>query len=289
MASNKISPAHRTALIMPKEEFRFQLVEQISLGNQLTSRKIVNVPELEVVEKEFEQWDDFNIELLKSAFNKTLNEYRAAYANAGQMIGVEAVYRGASIHNPKHRAATLGERLRVKVAALESLLGKLRLIHSEVENLITKSEQLPMGDTVLIIHGHDEAMKNAVQLFLNRAGLKDVVLHEQPDKNRTVIEKLIEEGANAAYAISLLSPDDVLQDGTVRARQNVILEIGYFIGKIGRERVRILKKGDVEIPSDLSGILYENFDAQGAWKIKLLKEMEAIGLPIDLVTVMKKF
>jgi predicted nucleotide-binding protein len=126
-------------------------------------------------------------------------------------------------------------------------------------------------------------MKKAVQLFLTRANLKDIVLHEQPDKNRTVIEKLIEEGNSAAYVIALLSPDDTQEDGTVRARQNVVLEIGYFIGRLGREKVRLLRKGEVVIPSDLQGILFENYDNEGAWRIKLLKEMQAAGLPIDLV------
>lgn len=154
----------------------------------------------------------------------------------------------------------------------------------------TPSNIIPtITTTVFIIHGHDEEMKRSVQLFLNRAELKDVVLHEQPDKSRTIIEKLIDEGANAGYVIALLSPDDVQGDGTLRARQNVILEIGYFIGKLGRDKVRLLKRGDTEVPSDLQGILFDTYDTAGAWRVKLAKELKSAGLPVNIENVITKF
>jgi predicted nucleotide-binding protein len=143
------------------------------------------------------------------------------------------------------------------------------------------------GNTVFIIHGHDGHLMTEVQLLLHRAGVNNIVLHEQADKGRNIIEKLIEETVSANYAIALLSPDDLLYDGTKRARQNVILEIGYFLGKLGKSRVRLLKKGDVEIPSDLSGILYENYDESGSWKIKICKELQAVGIFVDLEAVVK--
>lgn len=144
------------------------------------------------------------------------------------------------------------------------------------------------GNTVFIIHGHDNGLKTEVQLLLTRAGVNNVVLHEQPDKGRTIIDKLVGESFNSNYAIALLSPDDKLANGSTRARQNVILEIGYFIGRLGKERVRLLKKGDMEIPSDLQGILYENYDLAGAWKMKLCKELIAVGIFVDIEAVASK-
>jgi predicted nucleotide-binding protein len=144
------------------------------------------------------------------------------------------------------------------------------------------------GNTVFIIHGHDDEIKAEVQLLLTRAGVNNIVLHEQPDKGRTIIDKLVEESNNSNYAIALLSPDDKALDGSARARQNVILEIGYFIGKLGKERVRILRKGEIEIPSDLSGVLYENYDPVGAWKIKLCKELIAAGIYVDIEAVTRQ-
>lgn len=143
------------------------------------------------------------------------------------------------------------------------------------------------GDIVFIIHGHDNELKAEVQLLLTRAGVNNIVLHEQPDKGRTIIDKLIGESSNSNYAIALLSPDDKLEDGETRARQNVILEIGYFIGLLGKERVRLLKKGDIEIPTDLSGVLYEKYDDAGAWKMKICKELLAVGIYVDIEEVSK--
>ncbi len=153
----------------------------------------------------------------------------------------------------------------------------------------TASDEDGVGGRIFIIHGHDIEMKNAVQLVVSRAQLDDVVLHEQPDRGRTVIDKLIEESAHAAYAVALLSPDDALAHGILRARQNVILEIGYFLGKLGKSRVRLLKRGDVEIPSDLSGILYEDYDDGGNWRIKLLRELKAAGIEFDVDKAVEKY
>jgi predicted nucleotide-binding protein len=144
------------------------------------------------------------------------------------------------------------------------------------------------GNTVFIIHGHDDQLKTEVQLLLARAGVNNLVLHEQPDKGRTIIDKLVEESFSSNYAIALLSPDDKLEDGSKRPRQNVILEIGYFIGRLGKERVRLIKRGDIEIPSDLHGILYENYDSPGVWKMKICKELIAVGIFVDIETVASK-
>ncbi|MDI9312486.1 MAG: nucleotide-binding protein [Limnohabitans sp.] len=143
--------------------------------------------------------------------------------------------------------------------------------------------------TAFIIHGHDNELKTEVQLLLKRAGVSSIVLHEQPDKGRTIIDKLVGETQIAGYAIALLTPDDLTRDGNTRARQNVILEIGYFLGLLGKERLRMIVKGQVEIPSDLQGILYEKHDNSGAWKIKLLKELQAVGIYVDIQAAINEF
>lgn len=173
----------------------------------------------------------------------------------------------------------------------------LDYFNKALEDILNADQQISVDkrideikvDRIFIIHGHDNELKKEVQLLLYRANLTDIVLHEQPDSGGTIIDKLIEESKSACYVIALLSPDDELADGTTRARQNVILEIGYFLGKLGKERVRLLKKGAVDIPSDLQGILYQDYDEHGAWRIKLLKEMKAVGISVDIDSVVKKF
>lgn len=169
-------------------------------------------------------------------------------------------------------------------------LNKLEADYQKPERIVSiRREEKIMGKRVFIIHGHDNELKTQVQLTLTRAKLEEIVLHECPDKGRTIIDKLEQESDGACYAIALLSPDDELTDGKLRARQNVILEIGYFIGKLGKERVRLLKRGNVEIPSDLQGILYTTYDENGAWKISLLKEMQAVGIELEIDKVIAKY
>ncbi|MCF8356033.1 MAG: nucleotide-binding protein [Melioribacteraceae bacterium] len=164
----------------------------------------------------------------------------------------------------------------------QEVLQEIVNANPEIENNQIKKVT---GDTVFIVHGHDNELKTEVQLLLTRAGVNNIVLHEQADKGRTIIDKLVDESTGSNYAIALLSPDDKLEDGSTRARQNVILEIGYFIGQLGKERVRLLKKGDTEIPSDLQGILYENYDNAGAWKMKICKELIAVGIFVDIKSI----
>ena len=111
-----------------------------------------------------------------------------------------------------------------------------------------------------------------------------MILQEQPDQGRTVIEKF-EDCAQGDFAIALFTPDDVggLDDDALqpRARQNVVFEFGYFIGKFGRDRVLALVKGNPEIPSDYSGVIYIRLDESGGWKMELIKEMKSAGFDID--------
>ena len=144
---------------------------------------------------------------------------------------------------------------------------------------------------VFIVHGHDKAPRETVARFITGIGLEPVILHEQADRGMTIIEKLIANG-NVGYAVVLLTPDDLGRgkaedEEKPRARQNVILELGYFLGCLGRERVIALLKGEVEIPSDYMGVLYTPFDDGGAWRQKLARELQTAGYEIDWNKVMR--
>ena len=141
---------------------------------------------------------------------------------------------------------------------------------------------------VFVVHGHDESAKESTARLLEKAGLNAIILHERPDEGKTIIEKLEKHG-DVAFAVVLLTPDDVGSCASgnpdllrPRARQNVVLELGYFIGSLGRANVRALYKGDIEPPSDVSGVLYIPIDSSGAWRIRLLKEIKAAGVPVDI-------
>ena len=142
---------------------------------------------------------------------------------------------------------------------------------------------------VFIVHGHDEAMKQTVARSLEKLGLDPVVLHEQPSKGQTIIEKFTDY-SDVSFAVVLLSSDDLAfprntmpNRAKPRARQNVILELGYFLGKLGRDRVLPLYHGgrDFEMPSDYSGVVYTPFDEAGNWRFKLVQELKACGFDVD--------
>ncbi|WP_407500173.1 TIR domain-containing protein [Elizabethkingia anophelis] len=144
------------------------------------------------------------------------------------------------------------------------------------------------NNKVFIVHGHNIAMKQEVARTLEKLSLEPIILHEQPDGGKTIIEKFT-DNSNVGFAIVLLSADDVAHpknspnDTKKRARQNVILELGYFLGKLGREKVLSLyeENSDLEIPSDYMGVLFTPYDGHGSWKTKLAKELRHVGYKID--------
>lgn len=140
---------------------------------------------------------------------------------------------------------------------------------------------------VFVVHGRDEEAKLRVARFLERLGLEAVILHEQANAGRTLIEKF-EAFSNVGFAVIILTPDDVgavrekADELEPRARQNVILELGFFLGKLGRERVCALKKGDVVTPSDYDGVVYQPMDAADGWQALLARELRAANINIEV-------
>ncbi|MGH2500967.1 MAG: TIR domain-containing protein [Ktedonobacterales bacterium] len=151
------------------------------------------------------------------------------------------------------------------------------------------AERAAPSRDVFVVHGHDEAAREATARFIAQLGLHPIILHEQANQGLTIIEKF-EKHAQVAFAVVLLTPDDTggssnEQDALKpRARQNVILELGYFLGRLGRDHVCALYKGGVELPSDMSGVLYVPMDDAGAWKSTLSREIKAAGLDINTVS-----
>ncbi len=141
---------------------------------------------------------------------------------------------------------------------------------------------------VFVVHGHDNEAKESTARFLEKLGLQPIILHEQASSGRTIIEKFETYSGDIAFAVVLLTPDDIGASAAnkaqlnPRARQNVIMELGYFMGRLSRVRVCALHKGSVELPSDYQGVLYIEMDAAGSWKTKLAQELVQAKLPIDL-------
>lgn len=143
------------------------------------------------------------------------------------------------------------------------------------------------SQNVFIVHGHDETAKLAVARFVEKLDFEAIILDERSGGLQAIIDKFEGQAEDIVFAIILLTPDDVgaakaernkLQP---RARQNVILELGYFIGKLNRNQICLLYKEDVELPSDIRGMSYVLMDDYDGWQLKLAREMKSAKLPID--------
>lgn len=150
------------------------------------------------------------------------------------------------------------------------------------------------SDRVFVVHGRDEGAKHSVARFVEQLGLEPIILEEQPSKGRTIISKFLEESTDIGFAIILLTPDDEgKQRGSEdelkpRARQNVVLELGFFLAFLGQERVCALTKGGVEIPSDYDGVIYIPLNDSNDWKFRLVHELSAAGFNVDANRILNR-
>ncbi|CAN7171875.1 nucleotide-binding protein [Acidovorax sp. LjRoot118] len=185
-----------------------------------------------------------------------------------------------------------------KVAAIDILRSAIKWLEDEIANAAEPatvtgqpaSSPAAPSNKIFIVHGHDESAKQLVARFVERLGFQAIILSEQANQGRTIIEK-IEAHDDVGFAIVLLTGDDLggktLESLRPRARQNVLLELGYFMAKLTRARVCALAKGDLEIPTDFAGVVWEALDDAGAWKMAVARELEAAGYAIDWNAVMR--
>ena len=153
--------------------------------------------------------------------------------------------------------------------------------------IISASDNQSKCSKVFIVHGHDDGAVDKVAIFVSKLGFEAIILHEQSSSGDTIIEKIIRY-SDVGFGIVLYTECDIggvkadPQTLNPRARQNVVFEHGFLIGKIGRENVVALVKGNVEKPNDISGVVYIPLDESDGWKVSLVKEMIASGCNVDM-------
>lgn len=261
-------------LVRPKSDVLKDLRRQISKGRTIGETEYWDEEVPDAIDDET-KWDLYNTELLSRSFSddSLLSEYR-------------------SIRLPKYsgswedKADTHEERMHRRVTFLESVVERIVLIPEDPEKIPHAFRSPSDRPKVFIIHGHDEASKSQVARLIEKLGLSAVILHEQPNKGRTIIEKL-EGHSDVVFAVALLTPDDVGGSALKsilkpRARQNVIFELGHFESELGRDRVCVLYTPGVELPSDYGGVAYHEIDKAGGWQLKLARELKAAGIQVDV-------
>lgn len=267
-------------LTVPRDQAGRELTDQMEAGEKIKSREIRSQAQLDEAGDARQAWKDFVTLMLRRYF--TTQEFARSFSRS---------WKGHYQMNPSsaQRAQDFLDDMQASMSELQSIINRLDLLDEPSASTVS-SPPAPVANTtdVFIVHGHDEAVLQTVARFVEKLRLNPIILHEQPNRGRTIIEKF--EGHSAVgFAVVLLTPDDVGGvDATQlrwRARQNVILELGFFCGSLGRSRVCALHKGDIELPSDFDGVLYVPFDDAGGWKAKLAKELAVAGLDVDLAKV----
>ena len=187
------------------------------------------------------------------------------------------------VFDTHHNETYFKARMQDAVGLIEAAIYEL-----ELDDGADQGSTVPPTGPIFVVHGRDGARKYELMRLLERTvDAEAVVLHEQANRGATLLEKLLRHAASARFAVVLLTADDEGRpqgsdsDMSPRGRQNVIFELGVFIGLLGRERVAVLRDPEVEEPSDITGLVYIELDRAGAWRHSLLKEIAAADVNVD--------
>jgi len=309
-------------LIIPRTEAESKIYDRIKSGKKLLGLSINHENDLEAAKAHRKKWNDYNETLLKRLFDSeaVLEEYNRSPLDVTPAMKVSwrqrisRFYEGISnkittleliierlefipekvaiSKTQKSREPEISDAVSVANVpddeAKESKKESLEFIPEKVAISETQERQeIKISDTVLVVHGHDDEAKVSVTRFIEKLGLKAVILHEQPNAGQTMIEKFERSSTIFGYAVVILTPDDIgtskvdPDDAKLRARQNIIFELGYFSGALGRTRVSVLVKEGAEIPSDYLGVAYTLMDPGGIWQLSLGRDMKSAGLSFD--------
>jgi predicted nucleotide-binding protein len=230
------------------------------------------------------EWDDYNVEMLRRMFtNGPIADEYSIFAG-----GIVSLTRGAE--NPHAIVERTARKFDDKLSRLRSIRKRLELIDEPAAPRSSSASTIPAAAytvrrAAFIVHGHDEGAREATARVLQQLDVEPIILHEKTNQGRTILEKIEAHANDVPFAVILLTPDDVggksPDDLKPRARQNVILELGFFWGRLSRSHVCVLYKEGVELPSDLGGLVYVLMDDGGAWRFKLADELHAAGIDIN--------
>jgi predicted nucleotide-binding protein len=285
MASGKPTPQPKLSapsLVRPIEEVRAKLEERVSLGREIQGRAFNSEQDLSDAKADRTRWSQYNVDYLVRTYDN--EKISLEYQHVG-LYGTLIMNAG---FGQKVRSFTEG--IAHQINALMSIVDRLELTPVKLadSDAPVESVQVNFSKTeVFIVHGQDSAAKTEVARFVEKLGLKAVILHEQTNEGQTIIEKFEKHASAAGFAIVLLTPDDVgspkgsSADLKPRARQNVILELGYFFAKLGRDKVCALNWPGVELPSDIQGIVYIPHNVHDGWRLPLAREMKKAGMTVD--------
>jgi predicted nucleotide-binding protein len=279
-----------TTLRVPREQLRSVLDERIRAGEDLVSKA-------EIADNASGHGDW--LFLFSNWRDHTIAELRAVYDGDDVSIEFDVWTRTTERSSPRSTFPFAKSSLEEGLKKLRDLVERLPLA-VEPEALQVRPGKVDKtsrahgasvdSPNVFIIHGRSAGgFRDSVARFIEQLGLSPIILADQASEGRTLIEKFEASALDVGYAIALLTPedsaygpDDEPPPRPNRARQNVILELGYFMASLGRKNVVALRQEGLEVPTDILGIVYIPLDDAGAWKTLLARELNAAGYDIDL-------
>lgn len=302
-----ISPVAST-LIKPREEVKRLVEAQIVAADSILEMQVAKVAESytydmfgsprtrvdkydEVQQDEFLRqykiWNNRCKEILTRSFEHPNNTDLDGYEKSGRSYFIRDI-----VEEQK-------KGIRDQVAFMRGFIDRLDLIPCMIDEGVSESTKVAIdAKKVFIVHGHNDSLKVDVARTVEQMGLKAIILHEQDDYGETIIQKFENNAIDIGFAIILLTGDDLAVSNRdlerekkekdfnakyhLRARQNVVFEMGYFIGKLDRAHVVELLEADVEKPGDLDGTLYIPIDKEGMWRLKLAKRLKSVGYSVDI-------
>ncbi|MGD0657275.1 MAG: nucleotide-binding protein [Syntrophorhabdales bacterium] len=252
-------------------------------GIQLLRRLIEQATELssrpQLVSSDVQAWKATARDYLVRAFGSRSPNVSLVIHASGDTVHLRIDAR-------RYYQSELCNKIKMLSSCIEQLETEIELEAHSVASDNDDSRDVSESNRLFVVHGHNHGFKESVARFIEKMGLEPVILHEKPNEGRTIIEKF-SDYSDVHFAVVLLTGDDEgrAKDSTAelksRARQNVILELGYFLGKLGRARVCALYQQGVELPSDYQGVLFVPLDSNERWKFDLLTELKAAGFAVD--------
>lgn len=267
------------------EEAESLLRDHIREGDALilSLSHVVSPGALDRWRDEFRIWDAFTLPLLQKI-------------DSNGVLAAKYEAEAPSSTSLESQTGLFGQREAVRklltneLTQLKTTLKQVKLFSASfLPSKINDSDASPQTTQIFVVHGHDDVGKLSVARVLEKLSFEVVILHEQVNQGRTLLEKLLSHALTASYAVILLAPDDwggprgcKVNDLRPRSRENVIFELGLFLGLLGPRHVAVMRKSGVDIPSDLEGLVSIEMDSNGGWQLALAKELAAVGFKADL-------
>ncbi len=277
-----------TELRVPRDRLSAELLASVARAENLLKIPGSTAADSLALLDAFRSWDEYNKRLLDRSFTPV--PWHQASPKSDYVTIKDIEYLHLDMLQPE-QFPSLVRLIEEKIRRIQSLNESLNLYEetrdAKAAPALPKNDVSASPQSLFLVHGRDDAARLDVQRFLEKVTeLKIVVLVERPNQGQTIIEKLEGHVENSAFAVILMTADDEgrlrgTESMSYRARQNVILEMGMLIAKLGRRNVVVLYEDGVEMPSDYYGVVYIPFDSGGGWRLKVVGELKSAGVDAD--------